>query len=113
MSTEGVQGSQATQALLADLNAPEEVSKAMASPGRVGGEADLDPESDEDVPVDAGELKDALSRPPAVNSSYLPLPWKGRLGYVSSLEPYPLAFLTTRGLSEYISSKLQPTRLLR
>lgn len=27
------------------------------------------------------------ARPPAVNSSYLPLPWKGRLGYVSTFEP--------------------------
>ncbi|RHZ63659.1 hypothetical protein CDV55_105103 [Aspergillus turcosus] len=40
-----------------------------------------DPESDEDVPVEAEELQDALSRPPPVNSSYLPLPWRGRLGY--------------------------------
>ncbi|KAJ5159465.1 uncharacterized protein N7482_006469 [Penicillium canariense] len=44
-------------------------------------EASLDPESDEDVPVDAEELQEALGRPPPVNSSYLPLPWKGRLGY--------------------------------
>ncbi|RAL17006.1 UV-endonuclease UVE-1 [Aspergillus homomorphus CBS 101889] len=41
----------------------------------------VDPESDEDVPLEAEELQDALSRPPPVNSSYLPLPWKGRLGY--------------------------------
>ncbi|KAF4218360.1 hypothetical protein CNMCM8980_002568 [Aspergillus fumigatiaffinis] len=40
-----------------------------------------DPESDDDVPVEAEELQDALSRPPPVNSSYLPLPWRGRLGY--------------------------------
>lgn len=46
-------------------------------------EAALDPESDEDIPLDAEELKEALGRPPPVNSSYLPLPWKGRLGYVS------------------------------
>ncbi|KAJ5647864.1 hypothetical protein N7490_004236 [Penicillium lividum] len=44
-------------------------------------EVSLDPESDEDVPVGAEELKEALGRPPPVNSSYLPLPWKGRLGY--------------------------------
>ncbi|KGO39377.1 Major facilitator superfamily domain, general substrate transporter [Penicillium expansum] len=44
-------------------------------------EAALDPESEEDIPVDAEELKEALGRPPPVNSSYLPLPWKGRLGY--------------------------------
>lgn len=45
--------------------------------------ATLDPESDEDIPVEAEELKEALGRPPPVNSSYLPLPWEGRLGYVS------------------------------
>ncbi|EAW06767.1 UV-endonuclease UVE-1 [Aspergillus clavatus NRRL 1] len=44
-------------------------------------DAPMDPESDEDVPLEAEELQDALSRPPPVNSSYLPLPWKGRLGY--------------------------------
>ncbi|KAL4811945.1 UV-endonuclease UvdE-domain-containing protein [Aspergillus spinulosporus] len=43
--------------------------------------APIDPESDEDVPVEAEELQKALSRPPPVNSDYLPLPWKGRLGY--------------------------------
>jgi UV DNA damage endonuclease len=43
--------------------------------------ASLDPESDEEVPVNAEEVQDALSRPPPVNSDYLPLPWKGRLGY--------------------------------
>lgn len=48
----------------------------------VRAEAALDPESDEDVPVDAEELQEALGRPPPVNSNYLPLPWKGRLGYV-------------------------------
>jgi len=31
---------------------------------------------------DEVELKQALARPPPVNSEYLPLPWKGRLGYV-------------------------------
>ncbi|KAF2847159.1 UV-endonuclease UvdE [Plenodomus tracheiphilus IPT5] len=30
---------------------------------------------------DEAEFKEALSRPPPVNSEYLPLPWKGRLGY--------------------------------
>ncbi|KAI9043924.1 uncharacterized protein KD926_002303 [Aspergillus affinis] len=41
----------------------------------------IDPESDDNVPVEAEELREALTRPPPVNSSYLPLPWKGRLGY--------------------------------
>lgn len=42
---------------------------------------DADPEAD--VAEEAGlqELNEALSRPPPVNSAYLPLPWKGRLGY--------------------------------
>ena len=47
-----------------------------------------DPEAgeglDEDM-EDEGEVKEALSRPPPVNSEYLPLPWKGRLGYVRDL----------------------------
>ncbi|KAI9795413.1 MAG: UV-damage endonuclease [Piccolia ochrophora] len=42
----------------------------------------LDPEADNaDAPGTAEELKEALTRPPPVNSDYLPLPWKGRLGY--------------------------------
>lgn len=44
------------------------------------GEA-ADPEADGDEEVDEEEVKEALSRPPPVNSDYLPLPWKGRLGY--------------------------------
>jgi hypothetical protein len=47
----------------------------------------IDPESDEEVPVTVAEVQDALSRPPPVNSEYLPLPWKGRLGYVSFQNP--------------------------
>ena len=38
------------------------------------------------------EITQAFSRPPPVNSDYLPLPWKGRLGYVRDL-PFPLSFL--------------------
>ena len=49
--------------------------------GRAAAVACLDPESDEEVPAEASEVKEALARPPPVNSDYLPLPWKGRLGY--------------------------------
>lgn len=43
----------------------------------------LDPEAEgEEGEADEEELQAALSRPPPVNSDYLPLPWKGRLGYV-------------------------------
>jgi UV DNA damage endonuclease len=41
-----------------------------------------DPEAEEGLEEDEVEIKEALSRPPPVNSEYLPLPWKGRLGYV-------------------------------
>lgn len=47
----------------------------------------LDPEADGDEEADEEEIQAALSRPPPVNSDYLPLPWKGRLGYVSRLLP--------------------------
>lgn len=40
-----------------------------------------DPEADGEEEADPEEIKEALSRPPPVNSSYLPLPWQGRLGY--------------------------------
>ena len=43
----------------------------------------LDAEAEGDEEADEEEIQAALSRPPPVNSDYLPLPWKGRLGYVS------------------------------
>ena len=42
----------------------------------------LNPEEDGEEEADEEEIQAALSRPPPVNSDYLPLPWKGRLGYV-------------------------------
>lgn len=81
-------------------------------------EASLDPESDEDVPVEAEELKEALGRPPPVNSSYLPLPWKGRLGYVSctyctySMQRSTVRILTYQGLSKHILALLDSSRFL-
>ena len=41
----------------------------------------LDPEVEGDEPASEEEVKAAVTRPPPVNSDYLPLPWKGRLGY--------------------------------
>ena len=40
------------------------------------------PEAEIDEEVDEEGVQDALSRAPPVDSNYLPLPWKGRLGYV-------------------------------
>ena len=37
----------------------------------------------EDQEESLEEIQAALSRPPPVHSDYLPLPWKGRLGYAS------------------------------
>ena len=42
-----------------------------------------DPDGDGDGPAeDIDTIKKEAARPPPVNSDYLPLPWKGRLGYV-------------------------------
>ena len=46
----------------------------------------LDPDDEGLEEADEEEIQAALSRPPPVNSDYLPLPWKGRIGYVSSLD---------------------------
>jgi UV DNA damage endonuclease len=35
-----------------------------------------------EVVENPGQVNVAAARPPPVNSDYLPLPWKGRLGYV-------------------------------
>ena len=66
----------------------KEVSKKPAVAAKDSKEATkepqfLDPEAEGDEEADEEEIQAALSRPPPVNSDYLPLPWKGRLGYVS------------------------------
>ena len=44
----------------------------------------VDPDGDEAGMVeDVDVLKREAGRPPPVNSDYLPLPWKGRMGYVN------------------------------
>jgi UV DNA damage endonuclease len=47
-----------------------------------------DPEAEDELEEDEAEFTEALSRPPPVNSEYLPLPWKGRLGYVGTSHLY-------------------------
>ncbi|RMZ75249.1 hypothetical protein DV738_g5573, partial [Chaetothyriales sp. CBS 135597] len=57
---------------------------ASTTAGATAGAAEplSDPDADgDDECEDPDEVKHALSRPPPVNSPYLPLPWKGRLGY--------------------------------
>jgi UV DNA damage endonuclease len=51
----------------------------------------LDPDGDDAGPVeDIDVMKREAGRPPPVNSDYLPLPWKGRLGYVSGSSDFNL-----------------------
>lgn len=54
---------------------------AKSSTKKTNGDEDVDPEAEGDEDASPEELKEALTRPPPVNSAYLPLPWKGRLGY--------------------------------
>lgn len=56
-----------------------------AAKGTEGDDADDQyvPDAEEET-EEAVEVERGAARPPPVNSSYLPLPWKGRLGYVSS-----------------------------
>jgi len=65
-----------------------------------------DPDGDEVGSVeDADTLKLEAARPPPVNSDYLPLPWKGRLGYVSIASYFYLVvavFTFFAGLSQYL-----------
>lgn len=81
-------------------DAEEEAANAVA--GEQG-----DPQEDALEPVERG-----AKRAPAVNSDYLPLPWKGRLGYVSwlytlcahILREVKLTFFpfSSIGMSEYV-----------
>ena len=74
------------------FKAEQAAKKAAAPKVKKEEEADewdsrLDPDGDE-VPAaeDVDIVKLEGSRPPPVNSDYLPLPWKGRLGYVSRVD---------------------------
>ncbi|KAL8966913.1 MAG: hypothetical protein Q9197_005721 [Variospora fuerteventurae] len=70
-----------------DKAAPAPPAAKPTTPAKVKKEATkepqfLDPEADGEEEADEEEIKEALSRPPPVNSDYLPLPWGGRrLGY--------------------------------
>jgi UV DNA damage endonuclease len=78
-----------SESSLSDLSDVQEPPSLAPSTGLTPAEkkatskaADLhDPEADDGEDADPEEISVALSRPPPVNSSYLPLPWKGRLGY--------------------------------
>jgi UV DNA damage endonuclease len=72
------------------FKAEQAVKKAIEGKIKEEGDADewekrLDPDGDDAGPAeDADVMKKEAARPPPVNSDYLPLPWKGILGYVST-----------------------------
>lgn len=69
-----------------------------------------DADEAEGLEEDEAEVKDALARPPPVNSDYLPLPWKGRLGYVYTPNNIKSPSLTrSPGMSKHISSQREPS----
>ena len=77
--------SQATTALIDGLDGHSKGTAATSKKDTntpVKEQLFLDPEADGEEEADEEEIQAALSRPPPVNSDYLPLPWKGRLGYV-------------------------------
>ncbi|KAF2839730.1 UV-endonuclease UvdE [Patellaria atrata CBS 101060] len=69
--------SQVNEALPPELSVNTEKLKNEAA---VPGDLEIEGEEQQEE-ADEEEIKSALSRPLAVNSEYLPLPWKGRLGY--------------------------------
>lgn len=71
----------------------------------------FDPEANAVPPANEEEVKEVLSKPPPVNSDYLPLPWKGRLGYVSS--PCCNAFILWTGLTSRPRHVFVPTFEIR
>src|SRR5262249_22200072 len=70
------------------------------------------PEAHSEGITDEEEVKKALSHPPPVNSDYLPLPWKGRLGYVryqrQQLNKYCLANIHKACLNTYLRQSNPP-----
>jgi UV DNA damage endonuclease len=64
----------------------------------------LDPDGDDAGPAeDVDVMKKEAARPPPVNSGYLPLPWKGRLGYVSTPSPMRrMILMRGTGMSQHL-----------
>ena len=56
-------------------------AKGKPAPKKKNDDEAFDPEAESEGEVDEAEVQAASLRPPPVNSSYLPLPWKGRIGY--------------------------------
>ena len=72
-----------------------------------------DPDGDDAaLAEDVDTLRKEAARPPPVNSDYLPLPWKGRLGYVSTAPRIHCVVAdVTRGMSKHIPPIFQSSSL--
>ena len=91
-----------TNGALGNLIAPAEDAGVTGDPEAEG----IEGEEGDEV-----ELKEALARPPPVNSGYLPLPWKGRLGYVRALHN-PTQFRLTNMHGRLVSTPTFETQTL-
>lgn len=80
----GVPTKKKTDGVEAGKAAPKQNGTAKAKKESSKEPQFLDPENEGLEEADEEEIQAALSRPPPVNSDYLPLPWRGRIGYVSS-----------------------------
>jgi UV DNA damage endonuclease len=74
-------GKKAAKSAKVEADAAPVVPAKKTKPGVEGLD---DPEADGEEEAGEEEIKEAMLRPPPINSDYLPLPWKGRLGYVCS-----------------------------
>jgi UV DNA damage endonuclease len=89
-SIAGKKGSDEIKAFKAEQAAKKAVETRVKKEDADERDQRVDPDGDEAGPIeDVDVLKREAGRPPPFNSDYLPLPWKGRLGYVGSLSLPP------------------------
>ena len=100
-----------TNGVSAEKTTPKQVDSAKAKKEPSKGPQFLDPEDDGIEEADEEEIQAALSRPPPVNSDYLPLPWKGRIGYVRQLNTplIPLTKLSRPASAPTFASPIRPS----
>ena len=92
-----------------DVGTTVQATKIKQQPAK--GSLFLDPEAEGDEEADEEEIQAALSRPPPVNSDYLPLPWRGRLGYVRRNLSTAIFANFIQGLSMYVSTLFESAGL--
>lgn len=58
----------------------------------------------------AGDIP--LQRPPEIDSDDVPIPFKGRIGFVGAMTPFYRHTLTNQGMPEHLPAHLEPPDLL-